>query len=93
MNTYFEIADNSVNIEKWADVNILYDTLEKLPVEQKESLILCEIMGVPHVEAAQIQNITVDGIRQRLYRAKQKLRQLLNSEVSQKENNLISRSI
>lgn len=90
---YHEIADYSVNIEKWADINILYQMMEKLPPDYKETLILCEIMDIPHSEAAQIQNITIDGIRQRLYRAKQKLKNIFETDISERNKTLISRSI
>jgi RNA polymerase sigma-70 factor (ECF subfamily) len=82
---YESLIDPSLSPDKKVDIGILYAAMDSLPYEQKESLTLCEIIGLSHKEAAEVQGISVDAIRQRLHRGKQKLKEILNPEISDNE--------
>jgi RNA polymerase sigma-70 factor (ECF subfamily) len=66
--------------EDMADVRLLYETLDKLPVEQKEAIILYEIFGFSRKEIADIQQTTVLNIKMRLYRGRHLLSKLMKSD-------------
>lgn len=63
------------------DIRILYESLDKMKYEQREAIILSEIMGLQHLEAAKIQGITLETFRQRLYRAKNTLKEIMNPQI------------
>jgi RNA polymerase sigma-70 factor (ECF subfamily) len=54
-----------------------------LPPEQKEAIILQDIMGFSQKEICEIQSISLDALKQRLYRGRKKLAELLNDEFSE----------
>ena len=63
------------------DIRILYESLDKMKYEQREAIILSEIMGLQHLEAAKIQGISLETFRQRLYRAKNTLKEIMNPQI------------
>ena len=71
--------------EKSADVVLLYEALERLPEKTKEALVLFEIVGFSLKEVQQIQGGTLSGVKVRLKRGREKLKQEL-MEKSAMEN-------
>jgi RNA polymerase sigma factor (sigma-70 family) len=68
------------------DVQILYETMRRLPDEQRECLLLFEISGFSIKEIAVIQSVTESAVKQRLKRGREKLSALLtNSTTIKKE--------
>mgnify|MGYP001241889711 CR=1 FL=1 len=65
------IAESNIgNPELQTDIKFLYEELEKLPYQQKEAVILSEIIGLTHKEIAEIQSTTTEAVKQKIYRAK-----------------------
>jgi len=64
-----------------ADIRILYECLDRMKYEQREAIILSEIMGFAHQEAADVQGISLEAFRQRLYRAKNTLKEIMNPQI------------
>lgn len=65
--------------EYLADLRQLYEALEKLPEEQKEAIILFDIMGFSQKETAEIQNTKLETIKKRLQRGRTRLAELLGA--------------
>lgn len=53
------------------------EALEKLNVNHRMLVVLCDIQGFTHAEAAQVMGCSAISVRVRLYRARRKLRSLL----------------
>lgn len=60
------------------DVEFLYRLLEKLPPKQREALVLFEISGFSLEEIRQLQGGTLSGVKSRLMRGREQLRQWIN---------------
>lgn len=65
------------------DNELLYKAISKLPIEQKEALVMFEIMGYSLKEIEEIQKVTLSAVKSRVTRAREKLAELL-SDVEQK---------
>jgi RNA polymerase sigma-70 factor (ECF subfamily) len=65
---------------------LLSTALDDLPDDYKEALILKEFMNMSYKEIADILNTTLPVIRIRIYRAKNKLKELLSPYLSEIEN-------
>lgn len=63
--------------EEQTDIRYLYEALAKLPVEQKESIILFDIVGYSRDEICEIQQIGLETLKSRLFRGRKKLIELL----------------
>ena len=59
------------------DAKIILETLEELSPEQREALLLSEVDGFSRKEIAEIQQVAEDTVKSRLYRAKLKIREIL----------------
>ena len=77
-----ELSANEISADKQADLRILYSALNKLPYDQKEALILFDIMGFSQKEVCEIQNVSIDALKQRLHRGKNALKLLLRDDYS-----------
>lgn len=87
------LVDRDTSPEDAMDIKILYECLNSMKYEMKEAIILCEINDLSHQEAAQVQGISLDAFRKRLYRAKNKLRELMLPEEKQiEQHNSINES-
>jgi len=64
-----DLGDNWQARIQWA--------LEQLPVEYREAFVLREYEGLTYVEIAEVLNSTLPAIKSRIYRSKEKLRELL----------------
>ena len=74
------VAIASENTEQLAEVHLLHKALRCLKEEQREALILFEVSGFPIKEIAQIQECTVDAVKQRLSRGRKRLTEILTFE-------------
>ena len=74
-------AHDSASMEMNVDIRLLYDKLDMLPVKQKEALILFEISGFSLKEIKDIQGGSLSGVKLRLSRGRQKLKELLSDSV------------
>jgi RNA polymerase sigma-70 factor (ECF subfamily) len=70
------------------DVAFLYEALSKLPENQRESIILFEIVGFSVKEIAALHQAGESAVKQRLARGRQQLIQLLTEKESVSSNNL-----
>ena len=71
------------------DVSFLYDALRKINTEQREALILFEITGFSIKEIAEIQEVGISAVKQRLKRGRACLKEQLTFDATQlkKESN------
>jgi RNA polymerase sigma-70 factor (ECF subfamily) len=76
------IADHTVNTQENADVEFLHQAISKLPVEQKEAIILFELSGFSIREIAEIQGATESAVKQRLKRGREKLVEILTFDAT-----------
>ncbi|HET9136405.1 MAG TPA: RNA polymerase sigma factor [Candidatus Kapabacteria bacterium] len=60
-----------------ADIELLYATLEKLPTDQREAVVMFEIAGLSLEEIRQIQGGSLSGVKSRIARGREKLAKLL----------------
>lgn len=60
------------------DVEFLYGLLEKLPPKQREALVLFELSGFSLEEIRQLQGGTISGVKSRLLRGREQLREWMN---------------
>lgn len=72
------LISSEASPEDRIDIQIMYQCLDTMKYEYKEAIVLIELMGLSHSDAADIQGITIDAIRKRLYRGKEMLRELMN---------------
>lgn len=74
------LTAKGVNPEIMLDIQLMYRTLDQLPEEQKDAIILFEISGFSIKEIALIQNSTEGAIKTKISRGRKKLRQLLEDD-------------
>ncbi|MBE0645746.1 MAG: RNA polymerase sigma factor [Bacteroidetes bacterium] len=56
----------------------LESALQELPAVNREALLLCEYQGYSYDEIAQMTEVPVTTVRKRIFRARQRLRQILS---------------
>lgn len=74
---HHNLQAQGVRPETILDIQLLYQTMNRLPEQQRDALILFEISGFSIKEIAEIQNSTVGAIKTRLSRGRKRLRALL----------------
>jgi len=79
-----ELISNEPAPDLPLDIAILYNALDKLPELQKEALVLFEISGFSIKEIKQVQGGTESGVKSRIKRGKERLRELLIDSNSDK---------
>lgn len=67
-----------VSADTLVDVQLLYRALDKLPLDQREALLLFEVTGLPMAEIAVVQNCSEGAVKTRVSRARSALRELLS---------------
>ena len=72
-----EIAANKADYDTSTEAFVLRNALEKLPEEYREPLLLQVIYGFSQKEIAEQLGISLGGAGSRLFRARQKLRELI----------------
>jgi len=68
------LPDDQVLPDTGHDVKLLYELLDKLPVKQREAIILFELSGFSLEEIRQLQGGTLSGVKMRLSRGREQLR-------------------
>lgn len=82
------VEDVNDRTEINTEVRLLHEALSKLPEHQKEALILFEISGFSIKEIAIMQDSSVDAVKQRLKRGREKLKSMLSvPTLKEKEGN------
>ena len=71
-----------------AEVYMLHQALRHLSEEQRESIILFEISGIPIKEIAVIQETSESNVKQRLRRGREKLCKVLSFESEYKRGEI-----
>ena len=74
--------DHSFSVDKNFQHDELYEALNTLTVEYRTSIILFEIAGFSLKETAEIQDCTVDAIKQRLSRGRKMLLEALSEKTT-----------
>lgn len=69
-----------VSPEVVLDIQLLYRTMDKLPVKQRDALVLFEISGFSMKEIAEIQGSTEGAVKTKISRGRQKLKELLQDK-------------
>lgn len=75
-----DFVDVNANTDHDAEVYLLYKAIDLLPVEQKDCILLFEITGFSIKEIMVIQKCSESVVKQRLRRARIKLKEVLNLE-------------
>lgn len=70
--------------EAVADYRALYDAIDQLPEQQREAIMLFELLGFSLKEVQQVQGGTLISVKVRLSRARKKLAQLLGVASTEK---------
>lgn len=81
-----EMIDNNVNIERNLEVEELYRAIQQIPREQAEAISLFELSGFSLAETAKIQKCSPNTVKTRLFRARNKLAELLEVPGKKKDN-------
>lgn len=76
----YEYTSNSQSPEIDTDIKFLYDALAKLPEKMRESIVLFEISGFSLNEIQEIQGGTLSGVKSRIKRGREKLKEILTAE-------------
>jgi RNA polymerase sigma-70 factor (ECF subfamily) len=72
------LPDQETAPDVLADVEFLYGLLDDLPPKQREALVLFEISGFSLEEIRQLQGGTLSGVKSRLMRGREQLRDWMN---------------
>lgn len=72
------MPSNNTSADDGLEVQMLYRTIAKLPFNQREALVMFEIMGFSLEEIRQQQGGTLSGVKSRVTRARQSLTKMLN---------------
>ncbi|HWF43328.1 MAG TPA: RNA polymerase sigma factor [Candidatus Kapabacteria bacterium] len=75
--TFDDIPDQRPAPDASADVHYLYAALEKLPADQREAIVMSEIVGMKLEEVAQVQKVSLSAVKSRVSRGRKKLAKLL----------------
>ena len=73
-----ELFDDKITQETADDVEFLYNAMEQITPEQKETLILTQIMGFSIKETAEIQQCGISAVKMRIQRGKESLKKIIN---------------
>lgn len=60
----------------------LESALQQLPAANREALLLCEYQGYSYDEIASMTEVPVTTVRKRIFRARQRLRQILSPDLN-----------
>ncbi len=69
------------------DIEALYIALGKLPLKQREAIVLFELSGFKLEEIRKLQGGSLSGVKTRLKRAREKLREILSDKESSELKN------
>lgn len=71
------LTDTEPSPDLHPDIEVLYTALGQLPFKQREAIILFELSGFSLREIEKIQGGSLSGVKTRLKRAREKLREIL----------------
>ena len=74
---HLDLASDAELPDANADVAHLYEALAKLPSEQREAIVMSEILGMKLAEVAEAQNATLAAVKTRVSRGRKRLAELL----------------
>lgn len=86
-----EIPDSAALPDLQADVRLLYEALDTLPLKIKEALILFEIADLPLEEIRRIQGGSLSGVKSRIARGRTRLGELLGAHAPHKHEEILER--
>jgi RNA polymerase sigma-70 factor (ECF subfamily) len=76
-----EIIDPNPAPDSGADIELLYAALKRLPIMQREAVVMFEISGLTLEEIRQIQGGSLSGVKSRIARGREKLAKLLGANL------------
>lgn len=76
-----QLFDATASADVQADVRLLHEAIATLPDEQRQAIILFEVMGMSVADVAAAQGSTTVAVKVRLHRARKRLRALLTDPV------------
>jgi len=74
---HYELASDGSAPDANADTVHLYQALAELPAEQREAIVMSEILGMPLAEVAEAQGTTLGAVKKRVSRGRKRLAELL----------------
>lgn len=74
------IIDRSARPDDSLELQMLFEAMQKLPIEQREALTLFEISGFSLVEISEMQHCGLSAAKARISRARQKLAFMLKTD-------------
>lgn len=83
-NQNFDVEDVNAITTRDAEIHLLHKALALLPETQKECIILFEITGFSIKEIQEIQGVSSSAVKQRLKRGREKLKEILTFDSTQK---------
>jgi RNA polymerase sigma-70 factor (ECF subfamily) len=88
------LIDAGISPDDATDIALLREAIQQLPEKQREAIIMHEILDLPLDDVLKIQGGSLSGVKVRLMRARQALKNLLSDgENSFKNNDLKSGAI
>lgn len=90
-----EIPSNEIQPDLPLDIELLYKALGQLPKKQNEAVVLFEISGFSLKEIKEIQGGTLSSVKSRIKRGREKLAQILCSDVQEynSKNSIINKTM
>lgn len=79
------MCDSSTSPEAAADYRALYEALDQLPAQQREAVVMFELLGFSMKEIQKVQGGTLVSVKVRISRARKKLAQILGVDHSSKQ--------
>ncbi len=76
------LPDNEPSPDLHPDIEVLYKALGQLPLKQREVIVLFELTGFSLEEIRKLQGGSLSGVKTRLKRAREKLREILSDKES-----------
>jgi RNA polymerase sigma-70 factor (ECF subfamily) len=73
-----------VSADQLVEVDLVYRAIDRLPVRQREALLLFEVSGFSIKEIAALQGSTSGAVKTKISRGREKVRRLLTDPASQK---------
>lgn len=83
-----ELLANDLSIEDKTDLKLIYEEINNLNLEEREILLLHEIVGFKYKEIAEIKQISIENVKVKIHRTKKKLIENLkiNEEVKNEKS-------
>ena len=80
------VAPTSPSVDEQLAIDALpehvQEALRALPEDYRAAVVLCDVVGLPYEEIAEVTGVPVGTVRSRIHRGRARLRQLLAAEAS-----------